>query len=288
MPEPEIFKSIYHSHLHTAIATGNIHLTKRYFHRFKLPLQCPDPQNGWPTLFYAIKYHQNEIVRYLLEVGHEEPQISFDFEGRTALHVACESHNVEAFELYYEKYPSTLPMATYTTGLTPLHLTTIHHLPLLALILRNVPNSNPRDKTGSTPLHHAAAYGHTDHIKLLIHHGAEFNTKNATGWTPFDYAWSLSVRAYLQECASAKAQDLPLPDPPPVVSPPPPSPHPIGSNPYLSLTGPPTPTTPTHPSSQPLHHLYLPHHSKTPSLNSSTIMTQSSSTGTKLDLRSLF
>ena len=44
----------------------------------------------------------------------------------------------------------------------------------------------PDDRFGMTPLYHAAFWGHTNVIELLIASGADVNTKNRVGSTPLD------------------------------------------------------------------------------------------------------
>ncbi|KAI9106113.1 ankyrin repeat-containing domain protein [Phlyctochytrium arcticum] len=152
---------IYHHLLRAAVAEGNLFRVKRFITRSKVPLRCPNPENGWPILFYAIRYNQNDIVNFLLDSGHDEREISKDFTNTTALMIAATHKN--------EK-----------------------------VLLDMGAEVNSADGTGSTPLHHAAAWGYFDLINLLMERGALYNIKNARGWTPFDWAFSVEIRDHLQ------------------------------------------------------------------------------------------
>ncbi|KAJ3197702.1 hypothetical protein HDU67_003669, partial [Dinochytrium kinnereticum] len=95
-------------YLRDAIASGDLYLCKKIMLKKKLPIQSPNPENGWPLLFYAIRYNQNEIVEYLLDKGHEFEQCSKDFDGNTALMIAAEYKNDQAFQMYVKRHPEII------------------------------------------------------------------------------------------------------------------------------------------------------------------------------------
>ncbi|KAI8907650.1 ankyrin repeat-containing domain protein [Powellomyces hirtus] len=184
---------------------------KRFITRKGVPLQCPDPTNGWPILFYAMRYSQNEVVRFLIDAGHDEKEISKDFANNTALMVAANHKNEEAFMMYVALYPQTIH-CTNDDGKTALIVATERGMNgIIQVLLDMGAEVNSVDSTGSTPLHHAAAWGYFDTITLLIGRGAHYNVKNKRGWTPFDWAYSVETRDHLQECATAIAEKKPIP-----------------------------------------------------------------------------
>ncbi|KAJ3170998.1 hypothetical protein HDU88_008032 [Geranomyces variabilis] len=202
---------IYQHLLRGAVAEGNLFQVKRFITRMGLPLQCPDPTNGWPILFYAMRYAQNEIVMFLLDAGHDVREISKDFENTTALMVAAEYKNEEAFMAYVSMYPQTI-FCTNDQGKTALIVATERGMNgIIQTLIDMGADVNAPDSTGSTPLHHAAAWGYFDTITLLIACGAHYNVKNVRGWTPFDWAYSVETRDHLQECATAVAEKKPIP-----------------------------------------------------------------------------
>ncbi|KAI8822706.1 ankyrin repeat-containing domain protein [Fimicolochytrium jonesii] len=202
---------IYHHLLRGAVAEGNLFQVKRFISRKGVPLQCPDPTNGWPILFYAMRWCQNEVVGWLLECGHDGGEISKDFANNTALMVAANYKNEQAFMDYIDLYPQTINM-TNDDGKTALIIATERGMNgIIETLLDMGANVNSTDSTGSTPLHHAASWGYFDTITLLMSRGAFYNVKNQRGWTPFDWAYSVETRDHLQECATAIAEKKPLP-----------------------------------------------------------------------------
>ncbi|KAJ3218105.1 hypothetical protein HDU67_006663, partial [Dinochytrium kinnereticum] len=75
---------------------------------------------------------------------------------------------------------------------------------------------NCLDGDGSTPLHHAAAWGHFETVSILIQSGASPTIKNKRGWIPADYAYSIEMLEHLNECLVAIAENRPIRPPPPL------------------------------------------------------------------------
>jgi ankyrin repeat protein len=59
---------------------------------------------------------------------------------------------------------------------------------LVRELIRNGENVNGKDRFGSTSLHVASAYGHTETVQELISCGASLNEKDRFGYTPLHYA----------------------------------------------------------------------------------------------------
>ncbi|KAJ3099197.1 hypothetical protein HDU97_003349 [Phlyctochytrium planicorne] len=139
--------------LRDAIANGNLYLCKKIILKKKLPIQSPNPENGWPLLFYAIRYNQHEIVEYLLENGHEAEQCSKDFDGNTALMIAAEYKNDQSFQSYIRRYPQTISWEN-KAGRNALINATEKSLNNAVLTLLDMgADVNCVDGDGSTPLH---------------------------------------------------------------------------------------------------------------------------------------
>ena len=58
---------IYPRLLKSAVLKGDLSQLRKLFKTKHLPMTTPDPENGWPMLFYAIQQHQNHIVEYFLK-----------------------------------------------------------------------------------------------------------------------------------------------------------------------------------------------------------------------------
>ncbi|KAJ3037812.1 hypothetical protein HDV00_001313 [Rhizophlyctis rosea] len=225
--------SSFQYQIQSYVAEGNLSAMRKLLSKKRMPLQCPDPVNGWPLLFYAIRFTQNNLVEYMLDEGHEAKSISkvnslTDFENNTALMIAAEWKNevsqlthLKAFYMYVDRYPQAIPMVN-NEGKTALIIAVMKGLNgVVTVLLDRGAQVNSTDREGSTPLHHAAAYGHFDTVTLLMERGAAINVANAQGWTPFDYAFSVDMRDHLQalltstsfqmtECALAIAERRPI------------------------------------------------------------------------------
>ncbi|KAI8851734.1 ankyrin repeat-containing domain protein [Chytridium lagenaria] len=187
-------------YLRDAIASGNLYLCKKIISKKKLPIQSPNPENGWPLLFYAIRYNQNEIVEYLLDNGHETEQCSKDFDGTTALMVAAEFKNDQAFQMYIERHPQTVQWENKTGRVRFIIATEKAMNAAIVTLLDMGADVNCLDGDGSTPLHHPTI-------------------KNKRGWIPADYAYSIEMLEHFNGNDFnfvAVAENRPIRPPPPL------------------------------------------------------------------------
>jgi hypothetical protein len=72
----------------TAIAQGNLLLVLKLLKQAHLPLDSPDPSNGWPCLFYSIQFHQHDMFLHFLN-AFQQIKIITDFERNSALMLAA-------------------------------------------------------------------------------------------------------------------------------------------------------------------------------------------------------
>ncbi|KAJ1534973.1 hypothetical protein HK096_003201 [Nowakowskiella sp. JEL0078] len=205
-----VYRNPYTFTLRAAVIEGNVLKVKKILNSHGLSLQSPNPENGWPLLFYAIQHGQNGLVKFMLDNGHENQGLSKDFRFNTALHIATEFKNEEAFRMYITLFPQTVRMVN-KEGKSPLIIATLRGLnDVVCILLEMGADVNSADGDGSYPLHHAAAWGYYETVGLLMERGALYNVKNKNGWTPFDYAYTLDMREHLQECATAVADGRPI------------------------------------------------------------------------------
>ncbi|TPX33644.1 hypothetical protein SmJEL517_g03533 [Synchytrium microbalum] len=204
------------STLRQAIRDGNLVELRRIIQRRKLSVRAPNFENGWPLLFYAISASQNEVVRYLMDHGHEADGISRDFEGNTALIIAAQYKNEEAFQIYVERHPTVISLAN-NKGQTAIMVAVSKDLvEIVSMLLDEGDDANSADSEGSTLLHHASAWGQADMLHLLLNRGAaqSMNVTNKKGWKAIDYSYTSETRDYLMECERAMSSSKPLPPPP--------------------------------------------------------------------------
>ncbi|KAJ3003633.1 UNVERIFIED_CONTAM: isocitrate dehydrogenase (NAD(+)) idh1, partial [Siphonaria sp. JEL0065] len=175
--------------LKDAVATADLAGFRQLVDQKKLPLQCVDAVNGWPILFYAIKYHQNTIVEYLLDRGHEDMGVSRDFASNTAVMIAAEHKNEEAIEIYLKRFPQVVDMINQK-GQTALMIAASKGLrKCIEDLFALGANAGLVDEDGSTALHYAMSYGHAEASVVLIEHGqVSMHIKNNKGFTAHDYA----------------------------------------------------------------------------------------------------
>ncbi|KAG0185797.1 hypothetical protein DFQ28_008758 [Apophysomyces sp. BC1034] len=107
---------------------------------------------------YAARHGHVELVKLLLDMGHEEV-ISVDSEGTTVLMIAA-MYNQEEYMLS------------------------------ISADIDNV------DNEGNSALHHASAWGHTAVMDLLA--GCNVDLENKFHFTAADYAYSFGVQEHIR------------------------------------------------------------------------------------------
>ncbi len=228
--------------IHAIVCEGNLVQLKQLLLSNEYSVHSPDPANGWPLLFYAIQHHQQAVLQYLIECGHEEDEVSRDFEGNTALMISVKCKNQLALNYFMRQFPQTISLANHAGqtafmiaaqygNMTALHILLEHFQNYAALTRGQVVLASPTrhvqttvqssfplspatlnqygqelmnhiDNDGSNAVHYAAAHGHFDCIYFLALHNADLNLQNKKGWTPKDYAYSLELKQYIDECES--------------------------------------------------------------------------------------
>jgi ankyrin repeat protein len=130
------------------------------------------------------------VVKLLLE-NNADPYEK-DNSGRTAMHYACCSTNVEQLSLLTQHGDDLVHMKDHA-GRTPLHYAVFNSMPRqldMAIKLLNLgADVNALDSDRRTALHHAAESGKARMIPLLVQRGASTGTKDALkGMTPIELA----------------------------------------------------------------------------------------------------
>eukprot|EP00968_Pinguiococcus_pyrenoidosus_P016956 scaffold1651_cov317-Pinguiococcus_pyrenoidosus.AAC.21 len=110
-----------------------------------------------------------------------------DAHGRCALHFACNHGGEDAVEFLLETCPQ-LWEAVDEDGNTPLHLAvTGRQRAVVKMLLEAEADVNRTDKSGVTPLHHAAGLGSVKMVELLVGNGADLSLQSGAG-TPLHWA----------------------------------------------------------------------------------------------------
>ena len=141
-----------------------------------------------------------EICQWLFEqLKEDEILLSDDADGGSLVWFAAKA-NLPELALMLIKYQSTAPqfadkdkkqreswLRSSASGVTPLHLAAGNPKSELLTFLMEQGDIHKRDKSGSTPLIHAALFDEYDNIALLINHGADMYASNSEGRTFFYY-----------------------------------------------------------------------------------------------------
>ncbi|SPO28724.1 related to HOS4 - subunit of the Set3 complex [Ustilago trichophora] len=161
-----------------------------------------------PSLVIAIKSNADvELVRWLIEMDHEQKAPSVDADGNTILHLATlydRSDIIYAYSTYTNSHVAAtlsdlIDADTMHDRRTALHLACIRGFDDVARQLLDLgADVDLQDRAGNTALHFASAWGHISLVQLLIERGCSLAVKNVEGSTPSDYAYSHSVKEALE------------------------------------------------------------------------------------------
>ncbi|SAM84435.1 related to HOS4-subunit of the Set3 complex [Ustilago bromivora] len=191
-----------------------INHTKHHHHRkYTLaihdePLNDSSSSSADPSLIIAIKSNADvELVRWLIEMGHEQKGPSVDADGNTVLHLATlydRSDIIYAYSTYTNSHVAAtladlIDAETLHDHRTALHLACIRGYDDVARQLLDLgAHVDLQDRAGNTALHFASAWGHVSLVQLLIERGCSLAVKNVERSTALDYAYSHSVKEALE------------------------------------------------------------------------------------------
>ncbi|XP_059145680.1 ankyrin repeat domain-containing protein 53-like [Physella acuta] len=120
------------------------------------------------------------------------PELNFDKNGLTALHLSAIHGRLECLKLCIEKFKIDVNLPS-KTGWRPVHLcisnqTGKRSLQCLLYLLENGADPSITNDDGVTPVHQAASEGHVQCLKILLELGAKIDGKDCRGNTPLDLA----------------------------------------------------------------------------------------------------
>ncbi|MEO1085098.1 MAG: ankyrin repeat domain-containing protein, partial [Acidobacteriota bacterium] len=149
--------------LHLAAHGGHLQILDAVLPLF--PTVDGTDSGGWTPLFHAVEASRVPAVARLLERGAARNHRAAD--GMTALHRAAKGWESRTVKRFVESGGPGLDL--------------------------NLP-----DADGNTPLHHAAGWGRTENIRLLLAAGADPTLTNNAGDTPYDVAHGADRRRAAQ------------------------------------------------------------------------------------------
>ncbi len=145
-----------------------------------------------PDIFEAAALGINEATKQQLAF---KPQLvhAFSPDGFTALGLAAYFGRPSIVHLLLENGANPNEPSRNEMQVCPLHSAVAHRQPDVSLTVANIllkygAKVNVAQKGGWTPLHQAAAHGHTELVKLLLAHGADKQAINENHLTPLQLA----------------------------------------------------------------------------------------------------
>ncbi|KAL7177438.1 hypothetical protein ACSBR2_030742 [Camellia fascicularis] len=160
---------------------------------------------GWIPLHYAVRYHNKDGVKKILEINKSVACITTDEEGdeKTALHIAAAYGNVDIMEELLLCCPYCWEIVN-CKGQNVLHIAVeMEQKKVIEYIFKKpwiIPLINQKDIEGNTPLHLlATTFGCSipyPWSKLWNHSSGDKNATNNNELTPGDIKWTRTKDSY--------------------------------------------------------------------------------------------
>ncbi|KJA30152.1 hypothetical protein HYPSUDRAFT_175394 [Hypholoma sublateritium FD-334 SS-4] len=208
--------------LRRAVKENNLFLVKRLIQR--TDMRNPDTASKrYTSLAWVAVLGHEETFEYLLTAGHDDDELSKDYENNTILmlladqkpaqstsYIEGDDHSgayLRMAQLYYERYNWVLDWSNIH-GKTALHIAALKgNEELVRMLCDFGADFDLSDNKGNTPLHYASSWGHIPTVQLLIERGCQYSARNNEGFTASDYAYSFNTRDTLQETARAQFEN---------------------------------------------------------------------------------
>ena len=155
--------------LHIACRNGYLSLVRMLVSEHKADFSARDEDNKTPLNEAALNGHHGNVVQTLIDEFSCSPDTN-GFKGRTVIHQACNSGNVELVEILLTKYNLDPLSVDNINGDTPLHIAALAGKEEVAnmLITKYKCPVDCRNNSKQTPLHHACNTGHLSLVSMLV------------------------------------------------------------------------------------------------------------------------
>ena len=157
-----------HPTIHDAAKNGYINLLKYMIERQHIDPNLKDEKESKTPLHYAVMYKKIDIVKYLLDNAKANPKAT-DKNGFIPLHIACEMNNLEIVTYLIEKSPRSVDIPNFE-GMTPLHIASqFSNVNIVKYLIIKNANKEIKDKAGKTPYDVAGSFGgQKDEIRNIL------------------------------------------------------------------------------------------------------------------------
>lgn len=162
-------------------------------------------------------YHLNQAiagkdlakVKKLIDEGAD---VNYQYNGRNALHTACDKDSPEMAALIIEAGADVNAMSEDGQGRTPLQFAAgdmMQDLPeLVELLLKNGADPDLALNPDQAPLFMAIGRAHAESVKVLLEHGASTDLRNSMEQTPLDHVSFLLERGVSDAQSRASWQKI--------------------------------------------------------------------------------
>ena len=176
--------------LHLACQNGHIEIVK-WLVESGLDINAENDRRNTPIQFAQAGGHE-ELVKWLTERGSNYYEDTLRKKKQPRLEQALAANDFSlAKKLLEELLMSIEPTSECPNGSTPLHFAAAcGHSDLTQHLIICGADINSRTSAGLTPLHFACMKGHTEMAKYLISLGAKINVVDRAGNTPLNLAIS--------------------------------------------------------------------------------------------------
>lgn len=141
------------------------------------------------NLNQAIVGKDLDLVIKLIQEGGD---VNYQYNGRNALHTACDKDLPEMVELILNAGADVNSMSEEGIGRTPLQFVLGDFMQddspeLVELLLKGGADPNLAKNTDMLPVFEAIKNTHVESLKLLLEHGAKTDLKNSMDHTPLEH-----------------------------------------------------------------------------------------------------
>ena len=137
----------------------------------------------------AIVREDLDQVKKLIKEGND---VNYQYNGRNALHTACDKDSPEMVELILDAGADLNSISEEGSGRTPLQIVIGDVMQddspeLVELLLKGGADPNLAKNLDMLPVFEAIRSAHVESLKLLLKHGANTDTKNSMDRTPLEH-----------------------------------------------------------------------------------------------------
>lgn len=156
---------------------------------------------------------QSRNVEQVKENIKSKSNVNFQYNGRNALHTACNVGSLEIAKLLIEAGAEVNSISEEGIGRTALQMVAGRFDPedvpeLVELLLQSGADPELARNIDQLPVFEAIEQGHVEALKSLLEHGASMDIRNSSGQGPVEYVDYLLTRGVSEEEMKFKLQAI--------------------------------------------------------------------------------